>query len=482
MQSLHFYLAGKPRVVLARACDCTDALRAVVEGSRGQLQPLEELLSSEDKERIQSLASEKLGRFGELRNEAVWFRFCETNRLDADEFGNIVAKTVGVRLIDSLSIVEALEVARERYAIEILVLSEDLTCIPRIVTEWAKVHNVPSLHLSHGTALATPYTVHATLNAEKLAAYGQRNAEGYLDVGIPPDRISITGNPSWDIYAEMKREKSKLREDIWKKYDLIPNAPLLVFGTTWEAFLTACSDTGIYERSIHDFLQACKIISDHGHLVNIIVKDREHYEHHGGEHVAEIARTVGFLSDSYRYTLEDTTLLVLTADCLVSVDSNLSVEAMMCGTIAINLTYGLGLRLGPSFSEDSGILNTTPLELPSVLESILQDDRMKERLKKRMEEKSYHYNVGNVGGSTERVASLMTEMATLRNPLIAERDSLLQEKLRLKKENDSLVHDKLLLEKEFETVINSLSWRLTRPLRSRAMRTIRRLIKGRLFN
>ena len=476
VQLLRFYLTGKPRVVLARTYDCTDALRDVVEGAGSRLQPLEELLSIEDKTRIELLATEMRERFCSLKAELDWIEFCEKFSLDAGEFWNVVDKTVEVRLTDSMSIIEALDIARERYAIEILVLSEDLTCIPRIVTEWAKFHDVVSLHLPHGMPLAVPYTIHASLNTEKMAAFGRRHTESFLDVGISTDRMIVTGNPSWDVYAELKNEQESLRKKIWERYGLDPDAPLIVFGTTWEAALTASSEPGIYKKSLQDFFQACKILLDDGYALNIIVKDRENNLPYGRKLVSQISETVGLPSDSYMYTLEDTQLLVVAADCLVSVDSNLSIEAMMCGTVAINLLYEMGLRLGPSFSADSGILNTVPFELPSVLEAILKDPNMRERVRNCMEERSYHYNIGNVGGSAERVAGLMTDMAKFRNPVIAERDSLLQETLRLKTENDSLVQDKLLLTREFETVTNSLSWRLTRPLRSRAMRIFRRLI------
>ena len=475
VQLLRSYLTGKPRVVLSRTCDCTDVLREVVEGAGSQLQPLEELLSIADKTRIEFLATEMRERFCLFKDNRDWLNFCEEFALDAGEFWNVVAKTIEIRLTDSISIIEALDIAREKYAIEILVLSEDLTCSPRIVTEWAKFHDIVSLHLPHGMALAVPYTISSSLNAEKMAAFGRRNIESYLDIGISPDRMIVTGNPSWDVYAELKNERADLRKKIWEKYRLTHDAPLIVFGTTWHAALTASSDPDIYKKSLHDFLVACKMLLDNGCPMNIIVKDRENNLSYRHQNAFEIFETVGLPSGSYRYTFEDTQLLVVAADCLVSVDSNLSIEAMMCGTIAINLIYESGLRMGPSFSTDSGILNTVPVELPSVLEGILKDPAMRERLRRCSDERSYYYNIGNVGGSAERVASLMTDMAMFRNPIIAERDSLLQETLRLKLENDSLVQDKFLLTREFETVTNSLSWCLTHPLR-KAKRIFKRVM------
>lgn len=477
VQILRFYLVDKPRVVLARICDCTDALREVVEGAGSRLQPLEELLSIEDKTCIELLATEKRKSFCSLKAERGWLEFCKKFGLDAGEFWNVVDKTVEARLTDSIAMIEALDIAREKYSIDILVLSEDQTCLSRIVTEWAKCHSVPSLQLVHGAGLSECPPLHS----DELAAYGQRTVEGFLDCGTSPDRIHLTGNPSWDVYPEIKMNRAKLREKIWKKYDLIPDAPLLVFGTTWSAFLTASCDPDLYEKSIRDFFQTCKILFEDGCPLNIIIKDREPNFSYGNECVAQIAENIGLPSDSYRYTVEDTQSLVVAADCLASVDSNLSIEAMMCGTIAINLVYEFGLRNGPSFSGNSGILNVVPHELYLVMEKILKDASMRENIKKLMEERSYYYNVGNAGGSAEKVACLMTDMVRLRNPLIAERDSLLQEKQRLKIENDSLVQDKLLLTRKIEAVTNSLSWRLTCPLRSRLIRTFRSLIKARLL-
>lgn len=408
---LHFYLENRPRVVLTLAQACTDNLRAMVEGVGSVLQPLEGLIAPERLAEIHIEAKAKLEQFGQLQADAVWRDFCTGHGLDIGAFDAALGTNLLDRLAGAMLLVETLEAARARFQIELLVTNEDLMSAGRTLTEWARVQGVPSLHLAHALALATPYTVHAALHADVLAVFGERGAEGYRDVGVAPERLRITGNPAWDVYAGLKLEKPRVRAAVCTKYRLDPKRPLLVFGTTWAGEMSAASEPGIHDATLRVFLVACAELLGAGHALNIVIKDRPSNAGFGRDSARRLAAEVGLSPEDYVHTPEDTSLLVTAADVLVSVDSNLSVEAMLAGTPAINLMNELGLRMGPSFDAESGILEVAPDELGAVIEAVLDDAELRAGLLELMALKAPHYNAAVDGGACEQVANLMKQMA-----------------------------------------------------------------------
>ncbi|OYY95894.1 MAG: hypothetical protein B7Y41_01015 [Hydrogenophilales bacterium 28-61-23] len=405
------YLANRPRVVLAPASFCSDSLRRIVAKTGSSLVALDELLPAERSAAIAEAAAAKVAQLAEVQNEAIWRTFCELHGFAAEGFDAVLGKDLVARLKQVMCLVEALDAAAAIYNIELLLINEDLMPGGRMAAEWAKAHQVPSLHLAHGIALATPYTVHAALTADVLAVFGERGGEGYRDIGISPDRLRVTGNPAWDVYAGLKAEKPRVREALNEKFGLDPSAPLLVFGTTWAAFYTAASYAAIYDETLATFLLACRALIDAGRAINIVIKDRPSNVAHGRDSTDRLARAAGLGPAQYVYTQDDTKLLVTAADVLVSVDSNLSVEAMLAGTPAINLMNELGLRMGPSFDAESGILEAAPNELAPMLEMVLSDAELRASLLELMALKAPNYNVSVDGSGSERVAQLMCDMA-----------------------------------------------------------------------
>ena len=73
-------------------------------------------------------------------------------------------------------------------------------------------------------------------------------------------------------------------------------------------------------------------------------------------------------------TGNDATDWVLSADVMVSMQSNLSVEAMLVGVPAIDMLTEIGTWLGPCFGADSGILEVEPWALSQVLAEVLSSE------------------------------------------------------------------------------------------------------------
>lgn len=325
----------------------------------------------------------------------------------------LVEEGMAAELPTAAMVVESLATAREEYDIVLHVTTEDITARGRLVTAWAVAHGVPSLHVAHSIALADPYTVHARLGADKLAVYGARGAEGYLDLGIAPERIVVTGNPAWDDYAGLADRRPRIRADLDQEYGLDPTLPLVVFGTTWGGHLTALEPRGdTNAASLAAFIQGCEELARAGIPVNAVIKDRPANSARGEELLAELLADGEPKLQRYARTAAHTREFAVAADVLVGVDSNYLVEAMLVGTPAVNLV-GEGLTmLGPTFDEQSGVVEAEPHQLAGRIRQLLVDTAFRAARLSQIAGRIGYYNHGGLdGGSAKRVGELMAAMA-----------------------------------------------------------------------
>ncbi|GAA1531551.1 UDP-N-acetyl glucosamine 2-epimerase [Nocardioides humi] len=327
----------------------------------------------------------------------------------ADRLRELVRRRVHEDLPAPAAVLQGLVMARATYDLRLMVGSEDLLPASKVAFAWARARRLPSLHLAHSLALVDPYTVHAHLMADVLAVYGERGAEGYLDLGIAPDRIVATGNPAWDGYAELRRDKEAIRRSLREKHGLDPDLPLVVFGTTSSGRLTALDTGNAHEDTLRAFLRACEQLAARGVRLSAVVKDRPSNSEKGREAVEPLTAADSALE--LRYTSEDTQEWAAAADVLVAVDSNYLVEGMLARTPGVNLA-GVALRAGPpAFDAGSGIVEAGPDDLADRIQELLEDPALRAARLARAEESLDRYHAGGVDGrATERVAGLMTRL------------------------------------------------------------------------
>ncbi|MFP3435203.1 class I SAM-dependent methyltransferase, partial [Paraburkholderia sp. SIMBA_061] len=82
------------------------------------------------------------------------------------------------------------------------------------------------------------------------------------------------GNPAWDGYATLRKQKPACRQQLNTKYGLKAELPLVVFGTTWAANLSAHCIEDIYDASVRAFMIACESLKRAGIQINAVIKDR----------------------------------------------------------------------------------------------------------------------------------------------------------------------------------------------------------------
>lgn len=303
-------------------------------------------------------------------------------------------------------LVEALDEAHRASPLSLVVLGEDVTSFGKAAAQWAHARSVPSIVLSHSVFLGRAYTVHADVVADSMTLFGPRGSVSYVENGIPANRMVLTGNPAWDCYASLVPQKPQIRNEVRKQLGLPADAPLVVFATTWSAYLTTCSDPNAHASSLEAVARAVKSLRDRGIPVALIVKERPSND-------AVLGRATDILS---AHGIDDALVmhaglaeLLIAADVAISVDSNVSVEAAIARTPAINIWYPQSWYLGPFFDAADGVLEASPEKLANALARILTDPGAAEMLRTKAST-AVASSAINLGGAAAAVARRLLQV------------------------------------------------------------------------
>ncbi|WP_146252023.1 UDP-N-acetyl glucosamine 2-epimerase [Xylanimonas oleitrophica] len=309
-------------------------------------------------------------------------------------------------------LLETLDTINERYRVILFTASEDSTALASVAAIWAQKRNLRSVLVSHGTALIDPFTVNAHFRTDVMAVFGQRGAEGYIDLGVPPARIVATGNPAWDRYANLVKKRDEIRENLAEKYGLDPGVPLVTFATTWNGGLTASETSDLWVSGVRAFVNACEQLAGLGVKFQAVVKDRRWNKDVGGIWLQEIVDAHQGSSVSYTYATDDTENFVIASDVTVGVSSNFTIESMIAGTPSINLMGHLRVPYPPPFDEASGVECVEPSDLAATIQRLLEDeDFREERLAQTAAAVSYYNLGGRDGRSAIRLGRLLSKTA-----------------------------------------------------------------------
>ena len=400
------------RVFASEGSEDPELVRRIA-AAGGELSPLDALLSVDDLARSIAESTSRVSRLEAVLGGEEWSRFSSDHGWSGERLGDIIGKRAQADLPGMATAIAALERIRSLHTVRLVIVNEDFTPGCRAVVLWAKEHGIPSLHLLHALDLFEPYTVHGRVVSDTLAMFGERGVEHYLDgdTGVSADRIRVTGNPAWDAYPELVSRREAVRAALAVEHGLEPSLPWVVFATTWVANLTALSDKGAFGETLRLFLQGYKALVDAGRQIEIVVKDRAPNEAFGSSHLAGLVSELGIDEDHVCYTVDGIERWIVAADVVVSVYSNVSVEAIMACTAAINLVTEMDAALSPPFDAESGIVEAEGHELAAALERILSDGDYRDGLRDQMRRAAPHHNLGCDGTSTERVVGLMQEMA-----------------------------------------------------------------------
>jgi trans-aconitate methyltransferase len=317
-----------------------------------------------------------------------------------------IANDLERKLSDMMLLIAGLDSAHAADPIELVILNEDVTQQSKTAANWAKARGVPSVVVSHSCILGRLYTVHREDRGYMLAVFGERGAQPYTEMGVPANRIALTGNPSWDVYAQLVPHRSQIRSELGAAHGFAQNDLVVVFATTWPAFLTAFCDPNHYETSLRAVLRSVRELRDLGVPLRLVIKERPAnaqktalLEQIIREEAGECAPIV---------THQDLERWIVAADAVISVDSNVSIEAMIAGTVPINLWTPMSWLNGPFFDAEDGVMEVSPEKLSLALAHALGDPAMRTQLHAQARARLQNFTSG-VGNAAARVGDLLAK-------------------------------------------------------------------------
>jgi hypothetical protein len=137
----------------------------------------------------------------------------------------------------------------------------------------------------------------------------------------------------------------------------------------------------------------------------------------GEDLVHHIAGRNGSSRQRYVYATEDSAEWVVAADLLVAVDSNYLVEAMLVGTLGINLVGSAMLPMPPAFDGAAGVIEADASNLAARIHEVIEQEDVREERRGQVAARvEYYHHGGDDGHASRRVADLMVRMARAGGP------------------------------------------------------------------
>ncbi|MGZ3519747.1 MAG: hypothetical protein ACXVAG_01960 [Vulcanimicrobiaceae bacterium] len=322
---------------------------------------------------------------------------------DAARFSDAMLRAFDRTLHAALQRLDWMELLHEREGVAGVLLYESEAPFGKSIALWAKQKDIPVFVLSHGANLNRPYTIIKDMCADYVLVFGERGAERYLEAGFPRDRIFVTGNPAWDRIPRLATEREQIRSEIYRNLGVEPDLPLITFGTTWTAKLTALEDATLYERTLRSFLTACKALRERGERFMIVVKDRPPNAEFGAALTHRIGEEIG-LTD-FRHATGDLARLLAASSVFVGYDTSSFVESMMLDVPAVNIWAPSSWFIAPALDRDDGIPMVryeNANALAGVLGTLLTNTDARAELVAAMKRRLPRFNVATGGAAMRR--------------------------------------------------------------------------------
>jgi hypothetical protein len=401
------YLSAAPPVIYVDAAGGGSSHafveRAAAHGVR--VESLDHLVLDAQRE---TLAAEARRRADELLDRAPWDALAAEHRtlgLDAAALRDAAARGTISAVGDGMLVIEELEVAASRDEITLIVVGDDVLPRSKAAALWGRARGIPVLHVSHGCELATVLrTSHREFNADAAAVFAERGRPPFRTLGVGNDRMPITGNPAWDGYPELMARKAALRDEVRARYGVPAQTRLVVFATTAAVSHSAFIDPLAHERSLRAMFAAFAPLARARGDVFLIVKDRVLAKRALADDAAAAAAVA---PDRWAYELGGLAELVVAADCVVSVYSNVAMEAMLAEVPAVNLWTPVSWYMGPGYRSDEGVVDATIPALGATIARVLDDDAYAEHLREQMRAARGVVAGPENGGAARRVAAVM---------------------------------------------------------------------------
>lgn len=114
-----------------------------------------------------------------------------------------------IKLLEMSEIINHIIRLIKKNKIDFILVYADTTPFEKTLVQVGRMFNIPSAVLQHGNPMGTEAGFYP-LSANFLLAFGENHKQKFIRMGIPENRIIITGSPQFDKYTN---EKIKITKD-----------------------------------------------------------------------------------------------------------------------------------------------------------------------------------------------------------------------------------------------------------------------------
>lgn len=320
---------------------------------------------------------------------------------------SLILQQAKQRCTKLLTLYSGLNQLAQQYDIKALVINQEYMIHEASLLAWAKVNQVPVLHLCHGALIVNGTTFARHYEADYLTLAAESCADRLDDMRTGQGVRSLEGMISWDVYRSL--DFSQL--EALKTQLQIPDDALVVsFFTTFSITGAAISDPETYSKAMEAFFEAAAFVKQHARQeVFFIVKDRPSGEDFYRQRCWHQAKKLG-LEQCFAYVFDRAEQIIVLSDITISLGSSIAIESMAMGKLAIDLNTRQTFLSGLCYGAEDGVLVTHAAGLPALLLKYVEDEPAREAWIEKGFNNQHYVGPTQDLMATQRSAALMLQV------------------------------------------------------------------------
>lgn len=320
-------------------------------------------------------------------------------------------------LFHQIVAVDALRRCADETELRVLLVQQDIGQDTRPLIEAGRRLGIPSIHIMHGYPAGAVAAINLVDGpyADVHAVFSDPVKELFLSMGVPDDRVFVTGNFEWDPHIRPPR--ASWRRDACARIGLDPNRPIITYALT---YLHRFSSLAVRFRDYLDktrpaVLRAFAELAARHQDWQFVVRPHPN-DADAPRNMTELARREG-LDTLFFDQVTPSLIGVAMSDAIVCCQSNFGMEAILAGKFVVNCVIDEFAQpyfdegIGRLFIEDDAVLHAaTPEAIAPSIEAVMLDRATREALAAKRNASIRRFNHSADGKATERVCDLVLDI------------------------------------------------------------------------
>ena len=343
---------------------------------------------------------QNLGKNMEFRKRLSYNDVCVYDVLE-EKFSHVFSS----QFIELVRYIESTNSMIHKESPYIIVLMEDVTPVYKTITSVAKNHSVPTLVILGGVNAADMGGLHVMPTiADKQATWGKITKEWAVTRGTEPERLVITGNPRYDVYAKRTLEFDAKKAMLDLGID--PSKGIITLATQPYTGFSAHNFPRMYELLLRGVLNAMKEFPDKQLIIKLHPAEDDSLAKGVSEEMG--LDPIIIKHPVYYSPLLDKILIM--SDLVIVFNTGVGLEAMILdkSLITINLTGQPDVV--PYASSGAAIGVYREEDIAPAMRDALYNEEVRQRLAVNREKFVYDYAYKQDGQASKRIAQLIKNM------------------------------------------------------------------------